>query len=173
MQTAIHLQIILTHWTKQSRGAPGATMRARVPLYLPVESQMLKRGQLSVEIINYRESDAFEARRRAPQLQSLEALPFTDGTFSLHWDGRDARTQWHWRRVGLPTPKIFDERAGQIEVPPDNWIRLRWHERQSDFDCGIWGYEQTVINIARCDTELKADFAGEPSQGFEWLPPLR
>ena len=176
MQPAIHLQIMVTHWTKQSRGAPGATLRARAPLAYAVAPNLLERGQLSVEIRTFSEGNfAQPFDTRARKLELSGGLCYKHGAFELSWDGENATTRWRGsdENVGAPEAKFWSGAAGQIEVAPDSWVRLRWHGRFSDSDTGVWHYQQTVINIARCDAELKADFAGEPSRLFEWLPPLR
>ena len=174
MKTALHVQIIRTIWTKHSRGARAATSRARVPLALPVGVAALRRGQLTVEIYNFGEPNfAMPASFQTELFDLSEHLLFENGAFALNWNGQNATTNWRWTRVGAPTPKIYDERAGQIEVPSDGWIQLRWHGRFSDQDTGKWSYQHTVVNVARCDENFDVDFAGAPSRTFEWLPRLR
>ena len=169
---ALHLQIIRTAWTKASRGAPGATARARIPLHLPVNANVLGRGNLSVEIVRYGEADSFHAGQRVLQTQTLENLRFKYGAFFIQWDRRNATTgwQWSWNGVGAPEPQFFNRDMGHFEVPPDNWVRLRWHGRFGGRNS--WSYQQTVVNLARCDADLDVDFSGEPSRCFEWLPQL-
>ena len=176
MKPMIYVQIIRTHWTKRSRGAPAATSRACVPLVLPVDVAALRRGQFAVAIYSFGESDF--SRPFDSKMETLELtnnLRYERGAFTLNWNGQNATTNWHWSawNVGAPQPKFLVPRAGRMEVALDNWVRLRWHGRFSDQDTGKWWYEQTVVNVARCDENLNVDFSGEPSRVFAWLPQLR
>ena len=174
MMPALHLQIIRTVWTKASRGAPGATARARVPLHFFVTPDTTKRGILSVEIHVFQERDF-----KWPNVSQVEQrdltvdLKYGWSGFVLDWNGQTATTHLNRWFAGDSQPQFFNRDMGRYEVPPDNWVRLRWHGRQRDYDGGQWWYEQTVVNVARCDANLDVDFSGEPSRCFEWLPPLR
>ena len=176
MKPALHVQIIRTHWTKRSRGAPAATARARVPLALPVAVAALQRGQLTVETYNFGEPDFARSQHYQTEVFDLSAnLRYEHGAFSFDWNGKIASTFWQWSayNVGAPQPNFSDREMGYFEIAPNDWIRLRWRGRFSDQDTGKWWYEQTVVNVARCDDDLNVDFAGEPARGFEWLPQLR
>ena len=176
MRPMIYVQIIRTHWTKRSRGAPAATSRARVPLALPVAVAALRRGELTVETHYFGESDF--SRPFDSTLETLEltkGLCYERGAFVLNWNAQNATTNWQWSawNVGAPEPRFSTRDLGRFEIAPDSWVRLRWHGRFSDHDTGIWWHEQTVVNVARCDDNLNVDFTGEPSRVFEWLPQLR
>ncbi len=174
VKPALHVQIIRTIWTKQSRGAPGATARARVPLSLPVPPSVVRRGELTVEVHNFYEPNfARPLNSKSERLNLTENFVYKKGVFSLNWNGERALTAWQSSHVGAPTPPFAAEKMGRLEVAPDSCVRLHWQERLSDFDNGNWWYEKTVVNVARCDAEWNADFLGEPARLFEWLPMLR
>lgn len=176
MKPALHVQIIRTVWTKRSRGAPAATARAGVPLWLPVKANLLEHGNLGIETYDFGEPDF--AAPLSGKIERLNLEPnckYENGAFLITWNNQAATTFWQWSNyhVGAPEPQIFNSKLGRYEVAPDNWVRLRWHGRFSDQDTGKWWYEQTVVNVARCDAELNVDFSGEPARSFEWLPSLR
>lgn len=176
MKLALHVQIIRTVWTKLSRGAPAATARARVPLWLPVEPNLLKENHLSTEIFLFSESDFTRPDSYQRQHTELAAgTAFDWSGFFLNWNGHKATTRWEpstWT-TGIPRPGYFNRQLGCYEVPCDSWVRLRWHGRFREYDSGQWWYEQNVVNVARCDEELSVDFSGKPARNFEWLPQLR
>ena len=173
MQPALHLQIIETHWTKLSRSAPGATARAGVPLYFFVAPDVPKRGTLSVEIHVFREENfKWPSDSQREERNLTEDLKYHRAGFGLDWDGHTATTHLHRWFAGDSQPEFFDRAMGRYLVAPDSWVRLRWHGRHRDWDTGQWWYQQTVVNLARCDANLNIDFAGEPSRSFEWLPQL-
>ena len=171
---ALHVQIIHTRWTKQSRGAPGATARARVPLHFFVAPDAAQRGSLSVEIHNFDEEDFKWPAGSLISTRDLTAdLKYAWGGFVLDWDGKTATTHLNRWFGGDSEPRFFDRDMGRYQIAPDGWVRLRWHGRLRDYDNGQWWYEHTVVNVARCDADLNVDFAGKPARTFEWLPNLR
>lgn len=175
MKPALHVQIIRTSWTKKSRGGNGARARAGVPLAFAVAPRILGSGQLSVEAYNFGEPNFSRPQSHKTEILELsESLHFESGAFKLNWNGEDAFTDWRWSwyNVGAPEPQITDGRRGRLEVAPNAWVRVRWHGRFSDRDQGDWHYRQTVVNVARCDADLNANFSGEPARCFEWLPSL-
>lgn len=176
MNPALHVQILRTAWAKRSRGAPAATSRAQVPLALPIAADLLRRGELIVEIFNFGEPDFLLPSTSKIETRELtNDLRFEQGAFSLRWNGKSAHTDWQWNywNVGAPEPNFLTGHLGRFEIALDSWIRLHWHGRFSDQDTGNWWYEQTVVNVARCDTSLNADFSGEPARSFAWLPQIR
>jgi len=174
MSPALHVQIITTRWTKQSRGGELAGARNRVPLVFPVQATELKRGALSVQIFLFGERDYEKPFLNKRQQLDLEPeLHFEHRAFSLDWDGQNAITNWKWSWWGVGAPEMLDTKAGRFHVPPDEWVRLRWQGRFSDMDEGRWWYERTIVNVARCDKKLEVDFSSAPSHLFERLPQLR
>jgi hypothetical protein len=174
MSPAFHVQIIEAHWTKRARGGEFAAFRNQVPLMLPVEANQLQRGFLSVRIFRFGESDFSKPSLKCQRFELNDKLHFEHGAFSLDWNQGEATTGWHWSvwNVGAPEPKVFDPKVGQFQVAPDEWVRARWRGRFSWQD-GPWTYAHTVVNVARCDAKLGADFSTSPSRLFERLPHLR
>ena len=176
MLPALHIQIINTRWTKNSRGGEGATLRNRVPWSLPVDSKDIRRGALSVQGFIFGEPDFQTPFFDKSQQLDLEAsLRFQQGAFSLDWDGCDATTgyEWSWWSGGAPTPESLAPNAARLVVPADEWVQLRYQGRFSDMDEGKWWYERFVVNIARCDKTLEVNFSSLPARVFERLPHLR
>lgn len=176
MKPAIHVQIIRTIWTKRSRGAPAATARARVPLWLPVAVAALRRGELTVVTYDFGEPDFTQPSDFKIEARELtNDLRFEQGAFSLRWNGKSAQTDWHWNywNVGAPEPHFPTRDLGRFEIAPDSWVRLHWQGRTLCYDEGHWQYQKTVVNVARCDADLNVDFSGEPARSFEWLPQIR
>ena len=174
MKSALYVQIIRTRWTKSSRGAPAATARARVPLALPVAVAALRRGQLSIAIHSFGESDfsrPFHSKTETHELAN--DLRYEQGAFTLRWNGKAAQTDWQWNywNVGAPEPRFSTGHLGRFEIAPDSWVRLHWQGRITHLE-GDWEYRKTVVNVARCDENLDIDFVCEPSRVFEWLPML-
>ena len=176
MQTSLYLQVIRTTWTKKSRGGELAGPRNAVPLALPVE--YWQTGCLSVRCITYSESDVFQTPTTIrEQLDLTNALRFNWGSFALNWDEQIAKTEFHpadWS-VGAPGIKSFAPIIGQFIVADDEWVRLRWQGRFSDYDDGRWWYEHTCINVARFDGEINPNIflQGEPTKQFVHLPILK
>ncbi|RYX84548.1 hypothetical protein EON83_09360 [bacterium] len=175
MKPLLYVQIIHTTWTKKSRGAPLSTPRNAVPLALRLED--FPDDFLVVHRFDYSESADFQTP--TPKHQKFEFtddLNFKYGSFTLCWEGQTATTKFHPLdySVGAPGIKSPDPRIGHFAIEANQWIRLRWQGRFSDFDEGSWWYEHTCINVAHFTITPQPHIflQTEPARQFTHLPQL-
>lgn len=164
---AIYIQEVEIHWTKASRGGEGAAKRNLIPqaVSLPPASTPLSPSadiSLFLHKLYYAEANQYSPSSkllRSDVAVSAGKEVFNRGRVTVGFDGTRLTAYYKWtegfgvprhRRQGYmqvfvpaghsPVQKVFDLQVGQ-------WGRILYNERHTDWDFGIWGYDQYVFNI--------------------------
>ncbi len=144
----IVVQRIRVEWTKVSRGAPGATRRARVPVALPLPSDF-RPERLVLHDMRAVEEEAFALVTAVPGPSNRRAEPEAHGPTTGHFEP----ISWRVNRAqlivdlapsGLSAPRRPYSRA--FVLSPGEWGRVLFNERfGADRE---WRYVHTVVNLA-------------------------
>ena len=142
------VQVVRTTWTKASRGQPGASARAAVPLAFAVDGTPSgdRTDAVLVETIEADETDGFTTVHRT---EPIDALPVRIAHLDIALDGeRLVVTRRVEKGTGWParSPAIVAFRLGVGE-----WGRIVRNHRFSGYS-QEWSYEKTVVSIAHLAT---------------------
>lgn len=138
----IHIQTIETHWTKNSRGNPGASKRNSVPELLPVRTDASCHGIILQEILFHEYHDDFTTASYGRVRKINENQVRQAGLdFSFKNDSLEIA---FWNEQG------FKKRAGTLSIGTWGQIKTNW--RTLDFE-GEWWYYKRVYNIFFGDLE--------------------
>lgn len=143
MTTALQtiVQIVETHWTKQSRGAAGATIRNALPEVLPIPTSVAPSGPILLHHAQFRESDNFTTPRSTGLMifgahdettWRLRIEPADDGGVDVLFYG--SRFQF---TSGRSTDKA--------RLPANTWLQIVSNMREAHED--YWCYRKFVYNI--------------------------
>ena len=162
---AVYIQAICTYWDKSSRGGTDASPRNRVPeaVSLPPSPSAPKPGDYVLHRSVFTANTGFIA----PTSSSLGITPYrppnTGGvTLSLEDDALVVAYQWD-RSQGAPE-RCF-ARVDAFCLSPEQWGRVRYNGRLTDFDNGTWWYEKWVYNVGL--------FSAPPPSVFVATEPLK
>lgn len=145
-------QWVRTSWTKQSRGAPGATRRNALPTVFPLPAMT---GPLLHEIAMREWQDFTPRTSLSSELPDLDVLGLRESGGRLHVDlipapgGNPAR--WYRR----PT----------VELPPGRWMRWQINYRFSSLWSNDGYYRLDTLNLAYRTT----GFTGPPAHDLDDL----
>lgn len=134
------LQLLLTVWTKSSRGGQLASQRNGTPEGWTVPSSMIDlKAPAAVQV-------TFNEPTFTPIVTQVEPrrLPWHSIPFHLERDGQAVTISHANSRF-------------RCELVPQTWARLVWNERHTGYDTGNWWYSKAVLNVGfelTLDTEV-------------------
>lgn len=138
------VQVVRTRWTKASRGQPGASARAAVPVGFAVDGAPTSNGADAVLVatIEADEADGFAPVHR---VEPMDALPVRIANLDIVRYGEllvvtrrvETRTGWPAR-----SPAVVAFRLGIGE-----WGRIVRNHRLGGYS-SEWSYEKTAVNVA-------------------------
>jgi len=139
------VQVIVTVWTKASRGAQGAALRHAVPEAMAIPAAVSATSEPSVirHDVRYKEQQGF----RTPTASSVrrESLRGTihEHNLAISLDDGSLRVDlaWTW---GAPMRHPV---RGIMTLAPDKWGQVHFNYRISGGYDAHWVYAQSVANI--------------------------
>lgn len=161
----VYIQAICTHWDKSSRGGTDVLPRNRVPeaVSFPPPASAPKPGDYVFHRSTFTDKNGFAA----PTSSSLGVTPYcptnTGGiTLSREADALCVAYQWD-RSQGAP--ERYSAKVEALRLSPEQWGRVRYNGRLTDFDNGTWWYEKWVYNVGL--------FSVPPSSIFVTTEPVK
>lgn len=166
------IQEIVTRWTKESRGAPGATLRNQVPEFLSVP---MPREPMTDESWIYQKSIFDEYRKFEEPFEQLDVItPFKLSKFGIaDISEREIGVlvdinYGAWE--GAPRRDFLKKKAFQLDLNDVGKINYNW---RIAYDEGGWAYQKTVINMALLNDFVPEIFiTKDATQSFEDMPNL-
>src|SRR5262245_43942324 len=138
------IQEVHTSWTKDSRGAPGATARNAVPERLAFTTSVGHHAVLE-HLARYGEESGFVASETVTSYDAPASLRY--GCVRVVVD--DSRVQVIWRYdpgyIGAPERDEGPPKEAFV-VSLGQWGRVRYNGRLTS-DEGGWWYRKVVLNV--------------------------
>ena len=161
---AFYVQILRVSYDKAARGGSLAKRRAALPNRIARLAEFQPQT-LTVETLDLNSENNFVA-----PLSRIEKFDLCAGLKHemFFFDGEKAH--FILRRENLGAPSVF-WKTKQFEIPVHGWFQASWNGRFSDFDSGIWTYEQKIFNAAAFLGSQKL-FSDEPSLQFSRMARL-
>lgn len=179
------VQIIHLRWSKASRGGDGARKRNAVPLGFDVRVDQFAdcHNELMVVESSWGERNGFAQpfNNRQRRVKVGDGFSYDCVSVSEHSDGLRVRYQYDRSHGGAPDRWYFnfvsshgESPSGEFVVRSDEWGRIRYNGRFTDFDGGNWWYEQTTVNVAWFDQSPsgRAFANGAPSHEIKAMADL-
>jgi hypothetical protein len=149
------VQRVVTEWTRASRGAPGATRRARVPLAFPLppgDPGAVPRCGVLVHGVRAAEEDGFVVHHTREEYPPPGADPLTldrAAGVRLRRSGDDLVVTGR-PDVWAPSLVAHPPRAGRdlLRLAPGRWGRWMVNFRVVDEHLSAWSYRLWVVNVA-------------------------
>lgn len=136
------IQLIETHWTKDSRGAPGSVARNAVPELLRFPSVELPEPVLLQRIAYYEWADF-----APPPLPEFMVFAPHDATqHRLTVEHRGDVAEVHYFGTSF-TQKSPPHPTDVVQLQPGTWLRIVGNRRTATGYEGYWSYEKFVFNI--------------------------
>lgn len=155
MSTQTLIQLIETHWTKRSRGAPGAVARNAVP-------EIVRLPAITHSDLVLIQRAAFSEHDQFAHPATQDFAPFTPADSSQyhleisHQDGA-AKVRF----FGTPYLTTSGRPASDALLMPDSWLRIIANVRLSTHDS--WSYRKFVFNIVHAPSgDANALVASQP-----------
>ena len=172
--TMIILQEIITHWTKQSRGAERAARRHAVPDILPLPSFSAPPVEPAVvhQLMIYREANGFqnpEQKVNHPTLDRNNQL--RSGCVVIHQqqDLIEVVYAYDMNCGGAPERTSFPRKV--LALQKNTWGRIQYNGRFVN-QRGEWTYRHTSVNIGYFDHKSLGAFDTPPVRVFHDLADL-
>ena len=140
MPTQTLIQLVETHWTKRSRGAPGAVARNAVPQV--VRFPAVTRSEA---VLIHRASFSEHGQFAHPAAQDFAVFTQADSSrYHLEVTHQDdaAKVQF----FGVPNLPTSGRPIDDVLLAPDTWLQIIANVRLSTDDS--WIYRKFVFNIA-------------------------
>lgn len=153
------IQRIATHWTKQSRGAPGAISRNAIPeaLRLPLEEWPPGGCTVVDHYSGFDERSGFEDRKSSITFESLEfGRPVRYGAVLVQKEDGRLRVSWDYTSEDAGMPLRPGKKKDVFELAPNRWGRVIYNGRFSGHD--DWWYRKTVLNIGSFEKAVASVF---------------
>ena len=154
--TIVIIQRLVTRWTKESRGEPGATRRNATPVALPVPGVPPKAEGILLHSVSFFEREGFEADP-VSTLVPFEEYPRDLPELMLRRSADDLGVRCLWTyALGAPERP----HGGITQLAAGEWLRVM-HNGRVAHDRG-WSYQRTIVNIANGSVERGAFIETEP-----------
>jgi len=139
------VQIVVSSWTKASRGAPAAGLRNAVPLSFSLPTGYTV-GQVLLHEVSCDEGLNFSARI-APRLRAVSAGQLAAHRLSVCCRKEDVEIAFS----GAPLAPATGRPSDQVVLVPGQWLRIVTNRRIAvEY---TWAYRRFVYNIACCVPE--------------------
>jgi len=155
MSTVV-VQALVTRWTKESRGGPGAALRNATPTALSLPAEQTRAGEVRVHGVAFDERTGFEPTSTLTVCNLIEFHRVVPG-LELRAEAGTLRVRFIWTYF-LGAPRRSHGRA--IRLLPGQWCRLIYNGRHG-LD-RTWAYESTVLNVAYGPVDPSAFLDSEP-----------
>lgn len=143
----ILIQRLETHWTKASRGAPGAELRAKVGYVYALPSRCPE------GVAFYQHVRFYEEHRFAPRVareETLSSVPLGDLGVEFETQHERLKVFYLWSAACGAPERIAGKRALVLDIPLDGWAQFIHNGRFANEDG--WVYQQIVYNLASSST---------------------
>lgn len=163
MGRVLIVQEVVTHWSKASRGAPGAVARNGVPdtLVVPVPGGLADPFTVVVHHSDFPEARAFKKVNESVSL----AEPTAELTLGCVWivpDPELTQVTYHYDFSGGLPERWSQPRSKCLSV--GEWGQVLYNGRFSlGWHC-FWSYTKRVVNVGLFEHPVQAAFDQSPAK---------
>ena len=165
------VQIVHIYWSKKARGGPLADFRSDIPISFSLDTNgFASCADFYIERQHWSEKNHFESPIIYKTFyETANAHEFRCAIIERL--EKEVRVIWKWNGIAGAPERYPSEH--QISVLHNQWLQFRWNGRFSDWDSGIWWYEEVVMNVACLSPKPdKNFFASKPDRCCDYRAPL-